>query len=497
MFDLPATEQLYGDILGSGAVVGSYIVDELAFEGGFAAIYRAHHPDTGAVVALKLLRCDMRSSARMLERFRQEAALIRRIRHPGIVRIFELDELAPGRPYIVMEWLEGRDLGDELQRRGPFTAAETSAIARDIGAALSAAHGAGIIHRDVKAGNVIAVPAGDWFTCKLIDFGIARLIARDAQDSALTTRTLIGTPRNMAPEQILGHEADERTDVYALGLLAYQMVCGRLPFDGDSAIELEQLHLHAAPPSASESACVSPAFDAVIARALRKRPEQRYARVADFVEALARVVVAGSSPAGAPPAPKPASTTRSGAGIAVAIALKPAAGARDQADEWDEDTLDLVDDTLEAARALCVATGLRIAAETATQIFAAAPLPDDSHAAGATESAALAERVRVIGAVLGWYRDQLAARASRAIAIHIAIHSAELVTREGDSLSEVGGEGRPGLLGGPLLQLDAWPHTAAAPGVVGTAAAVAGSERHFIVHPDDNEATVYRLALRS
>ncbi|MEM9489999.1 MAG: serine/threonine-protein kinase, partial [Myxococcota bacterium] len=146
----PYVRQRTGDTLNHGIIAGSYVIEQLAFEGGFASIYRARHADTGAVAALKLLHRTLTTSPRMLERFRQEAEALNRLHHPNIVKIYELGELAEFRPYIAMEWLDGRNLYEELRLRGPLSDREALEIMTELGAALQAAHDLGIIHRDLK-----------------------------------------------------------------------------------------------------------------------------------------------------------------------------------------------------------------------------------------------------------------------------------------------------------------------------------------------------------
>lgn len=286
---------LYGEILSGGALVGSYVVDALACEGGFASIYRAHHVQTRERAALKVLRLPMACSERLTLRFRQEAEVIRRLCHPHIVAIFEVGELYDGRPYIAMEWLDGRNLADELRVRGSFSEHEALAIMTEICDAVAAAHSHGIIHRDIKAENVIAVPCGTWFSTKLVDFGIAKLTSPEDTPALITAQSILGTPQTMAPEQILGLPVDARTDIYALGILLYMLVTGSLPFEGNSAIEIEEMHLHATPPSASDVAPVSPALDGVVAKALAKRKEERHGSVAELLAALRAAVGAGDS----------------------------------------------------------------------------------------------------------------------------------------------------------------------------------------------------------
>jgi serine/threonine protein kinase len=277
---------LYGENLGVGAEVGGYVVEALRSRGGFATVYRARHQTLQRVVALKLLHSHL-VSVSGIRRFEQEAQSVNLIRHPNVVDIYEIGQWR-GRPYFVMEWLEGPDLEDELQRRGRFSSRETLTVLEDVCGALAAAHKERVIHRDLKASNVIAIPTGDWFTCKLIDFGVAKHLAPSSLgDGCVTTHgTRVGTPTNMAPEQILGGAVDERTDVYALGILAFHLLTGRLPFVGESPHQVEQMHLRSLPPNPSQLVDVPVAIDDVITRCLRKNPNHRFARVAEVLAQL-------------------------------------------------------------------------------------------------------------------------------------------------------------------------------------------------------------------
>lgn len=457
----PPTRSLYGDPLAPGAVAGSYIIDGLAVEGGFAAIYRAHHASTGELAAVKVLRAELSASLRMLERFHQEAEAVSRIGHPNIVRIFEIDEIVPGRPYIAMEWLDGRNLLDELRARGPFTVREAVAILHEIGDALSAAHKRGVIHRDLKAPNIMALPHGDWFTTKLIDFGIAKLTAPDDQHTALTTRTTIGTPHTMAPEQILRHGVDARTDIYALGILLYQLVCGRLPFEAGNLVELEQMHLEATPPRASERAPVPAAVDAVIHRALAKHKDERYPSVDAFLDDLTRAACAG--PAHAPAPGRAARELRPGLAVHVTLEVVERGSANDDAalDRIDE----AMDDVLERARELMSAVGLFVCLETGDALLGAAPLPPAAGMAIGDRAADFGEAV--LRAILARYPRWMSRRIARdAVRVRIVVHAGELElahTPYGDIIT-----------GGPLLDLGQWPRAGQRTGVLATAQALAG-----------------------
>jgi tRNA A-37 threonylcarbamoyl transferase component Bud32 len=364
---LDAVPSMYGAILAQGAVAGSYMVDEHVSQGGFASIYRAHHMSTGQAAALKVLHPALAQSRNMIRRFRQEAEAVDRLRHPNIVRLYELDELMDGRPFIAMEWLDGRTLRHELDARGAFTAAEALAVLEEIGGAVAAAHACGVVHRDIKASNVIALPRGDWFSTRLVDFGIAKLTAPDDAHTSVTTRAILGTPTNMAPEQILGEPVDARTDVYALGILLFQLLVGRLPFEGADAIEVEQMHLSARRPHASALAPVAPAIDDVIITALAVDRDRRQATVDELLAHL-RAAVRSTAGAGAK-LQRPAGET-STEGIAVLIQAR----ARGRGQEHHDATDDAIDDVLERASKAVLAAGLQVVLETGESLLAAAPL---------------------------------------------------------------------------------------------------------------------------
>ena len=285
-----AEEPLYGEDLGVGARVGHYLIEELRGRGGFATIYRARHQTIGRMAAIKVLHRRLITSTTIVEQFIQEARAANMVAHPNIIDIYELDELPDGRPYLVMEWLAGSDLDQELRARGRFCTYEALGVLEELAAALSAVHRAGIVHRDLKASNVLLAPNGASFAIKLVDFGIAKLLAADDRRGSdlSSSDARVGSPTNMAPEQLLDESVDPRTDIYALGILTYQLVTGRLPFTASTIVELEDMHLHAQAPRASDTAPVSPAIDAVIHRCMEKLPDARYQTVDEVMAALRR-----------------------------------------------------------------------------------------------------------------------------------------------------------------------------------------------------------------
>jgi serine/threonine protein kinase len=287
--DEPAVN-LYGDRLREGAMVGFYIVVEPVAEGGCGSVYRAQHAASGEVVAIKILHRQHATDSNMVKRFRREALAVQRIGHPGVVAIQDVGWLHDGRPYCIMEWIDGNDLATELSRRGRFSPAEILEVAEQIGAALDAAHCSGVVHRDVKAANVMIRRADDGqVRLTLLDFGIAKW-AEPVGHATVTQGTLLGTPEAMAPEQIRGEPVDARTDVYAFGVLLFQLATGRLPFTGRDAAEIEEKHLQSPPPRASDLAPVPAGFDAIVQRCLCKQPADRYQEMPELLADLMAVL---------------------------------------------------------------------------------------------------------------------------------------------------------------------------------------------------------------
>ena len=497
--ETPQRRSIYGETLPEGTRVGSYLIDGLISEGGFASVYRASHVPSWEPAALKVLRHDLSLSPRMLERFWQEARIIRRLRHPNIVELYQVGELAPGRPYIAMEWLPGRTLRQHLAERGPFTAREAVALMNDIRSALSYAHSEGVVHRDIKTENIIASQRDDWFDLKLVDFGIAKLTAPEDQDAAMTTRTMIGTPSTMAPEQILRQSIDGRTDIYALGVVLYQLVCGRLPFISEDFVELEQMHLHGRPPRASERARVTRTFDEVIFRAMAKRKEDRFADVDAFQDALRDAVERPSFAAveaGLPPPQRDAGVGRVEFGMGVAIEIKRSRrdgeAFEDLDDDADDDLLDALDDALDSAQELLDNNGFEIALSTSESLLGVSLL-GDRHQREAQERL-------LVNAIWAGYLCWLDEREDPRVTMYITVHGAAVLTRRQATRTE--------MVGGELLQPARWPCRAEQAGVVVTRAALAtvlaetaaleqvACTLPFGLHPLASDDSAFALSLR-
>jgi len=259
-------------------------------------VYAAEDPSLGRRLALKTITHPDEAS-RM--RFRREARAAASVGHPHACQIFEIGEDA-GRLFIAMELLEGEPLSERL-KRGPLPPAEALRLGREMLSALDALHAQGVVHRDLKPSNVFLTPHGT----KLLDFGLARPLPTSSSgplslESDLTRSGLmVGTPRYMAPEQILGDAIDARTDVFAAGAVLFEALAGRPAFPGTKAVEVMQATLHEQPPALAGSPAVV-AFDRVIRRALAKSPAERYPAAEAMSRDLAGIVLGDSSESAAP-----------------------------------------------------------------------------------------------------------------------------------------------------------------------------------------------------
>jgi hypothetical protein len=257
--------------------IGRYEIQALLGRGGCGEVFKAFDPTVSRMVAVKVLTIESDPTA--MVRFRNEAASSGRLRHPNIVTIHDFGE-QDGTPYIVMELLEGKDLQNVINGKDALEPWQRVQILVNIATGLSHAHAEGIIHRDVKPANVMLLPDG---SVKIMDFGIA-LVSHDASMRLTKTGFVLGTFRYMAPEQYQGEEPDTRSDIFSFGLLAYELLTGKHPFDAKEAVALmyNVVHSDPAPVGRLWPAC-PPALDRIVARLLEKNPELRYQTLEDFV----------------------------------------------------------------------------------------------------------------------------------------------------------------------------------------------------------------------
>ena len=277
----PAPAPATGTALEPGQVLAQrYRVQRLLGKGGMGAVYLADDEVLGELVALKVISSAFASDEReMIARFRREAAAARKVSAPTVIRIHDLGEARPGLLYLSMEYFQGRTLSDVIAQRGLVPIKDVQDLLTQIASGLEAAHQAGVIHRDLKPSNVLV---GERGAVKIIDFGLATT----AVGQGLTaTGAILGTPHYMAPEQVRGRPVDARSDIYALGALAYHLVTGRPPFAGDNAIAIGFAHLSETPPRPKDLRKDCPdALDAAIMAALAKSPEERPSSAKAFTE---------------------------------------------------------------------------------------------------------------------------------------------------------------------------------------------------------------------
>jgi HAMP domain-containing protein/predicted Ser/Thr protein kinase len=277
-----------GDQLRPGALfAGRYDVKEVLGAGGMGVVYRAFDRELQEPIAIKTLKTEaMAGDSVALERFKQEIRLARKIAHRNVVRTYDLGEVN-GMYYLTMEYVEGTSLKQLIVARGKLPVAVALTVGKQLCRALEVAHAEGVIHRDIKPQNIVVDPSG---FLKVMDFGIARL-ANPPKGKGLTEAGMsIGTPDYMSPEQLTGEELDSRSDLYAAGVVLFECVTGRVPYEADTPWALVAKHLEEeAPDPRTLNSEVPEAFAAVILKAMAKSPVQRYASAAEMHDALARI----------------------------------------------------------------------------------------------------------------------------------------------------------------------------------------------------------------
>ena len=259
-----------------------YQVQALLGEGGMGAVYRAYDRELDRMVALKLIRPELGSDAGVSQRFRQELLLASKISHKNILRIHDLGE-ANGTKFISMAYVEGEDLHQLLRREGRLPVSRAVTIAKQLGAALEAAHAEGVVHRDLKPQNILLDKAGQVYVS---DFGLAKSLEPDATQMTLSGQFL-GTPRYMSPEQALAGSVDHRSDLYSLGLILYEMVTGEVPFKAESTLQTMYLRVHEKPKDPREFNPDLPDYLVqIILRCLETEPAQRYQSAREILDDL-------------------------------------------------------------------------------------------------------------------------------------------------------------------------------------------------------------------
>jgi serine/threonine-protein kinase len=278
-------------------VAGRYRVVRQLGEGGMGHVYLATHEAIEKQIALKVLKPEYSAKEDIVTRFQQEAISASRIKHPNVLEVFDFGKLENGRAFLAMEFLAGNDLADELQRHGFIHTRRALRIMMQICRALASAHKAHVVHRDMKPDNVFLLRTGDGEEIvKIVDFGIAQLRNPDEEAKSKPTRRrltktgmIFGTPEYMAPEQAAGRKADQRVDVYAGGIILFEMLTGAVPFTGDSFMAVLAAHLNDPAPSMLNfrpDLEISQELHQIVDRALAKNPDERYGSMSELSAAL-------------------------------------------------------------------------------------------------------------------------------------------------------------------------------------------------------------------
>ncbi|MFD1662765.1 protein kinase [Streptomyces caeni] len=299
---------------------GRYQLRDLLGEGGMASVHLAYDTVLDRQVAIKTLHTELGREQAFRERFRREAQSVAKLTHTNIVSVFDTgeDEIdGTTTPYIVMEYIEGKPLGSvldaDIRQYGAMPADKALKVTADVLAALEISHEMGLVHRDIKPGNVMVTKRN---VVKVMDFGIARAM-QSGVTSMTQTGMVVGTPQYLSPEQALGRGVDARSDLYSVGIMLFQLVTGRLPFEADSPLAIAYAHVQEEPVAPSSvNRSLPPAVDALVARALKKNPNERFPSAEAMRDECLRVAASFTA---ATPSIVPGAQTSSGAGVSSAV----------------------------------------------------------------------------------------------------------------------------------------------------------------------------------
>jgi eukaryotic-like serine/threonine-protein kinase len=436
------------DELAPGASIGGFLIEGFLASGGWGSVHLATRISDGRSAAIKVLHRDLAATPQSLRHFAREVAILQRLHHPHIVELYDIGALPDGTPFYVMEYLSGKTLDQMLTMSGRFSVEETLDLMVPVCMALQAAHEEGIVHRDVKASNIV-IAGEDPATLKLLDFGIAKLVSPDGggagQSSSLSQ---LGTPSIMAPEQILGYPVDARADVYALGILVYRCITGRRPFEAEQTLDLIRQHIEEPVRPPSQRVLLRPAVDAVVVRCLEKSPDDRFDSVRSFLRAFREAV--GERPRRLTSSiPQP--------GMAVAIYIE--ARVKTVGDEIDEALADEIGGVLDLAEEELRDAGFTPAIVTSTEILGIRVLPEDPSGCVLVRRSALSFALSL--------RDRLAGDPAAAPRVHVnvTVHHDGVLVRQGP---------RPEFFGGALLRTHDWAPSAELQAVCATTEAIRG-----------------------
>jgi serine/threonine-protein kinase len=413
------------ETLAPGTVVGNYVIEGVLGVGGGGIVYYGNHRVLKRRGAIKILRRHLTASPAMVARFVREASAVSTIGHPNIVDIYEFDELADGRPFYVMELIEGINLRKLLEQCGRLSASEVLEVMEPMCEALGAAHAAGIVHRDLKASNVLVIEKDGRRSIKLVDFGVAKLLHAEPGEVSLTgPGAVLGSVHTMSPEQILCESPDTRSDIYSLGVLLFQLLTGRLPFVGKPE-EVAMLHLGAARPKVSDYAPVPRTLDAIVLRAMDRERENRYQTTTAFIEDLRHAVAGAGATSDA---------ALSGAAIGMYVSI--------HSSDTEGDALDDMSVVLDECEQTLRSSGFALALQNSDSILGVKILP------GAADGrrAACREAKQTAAELLELLATRPAAHPS--VRIGIGLHVGDADYRELEDRIEI--------VSGAVLDVDAW-----------------------------------------
>lgn len=278
---------------------GKYTISNLLGVGGMGAVFRAQHAFIGNEVALKIILPEMIKDNSIVERFLREARAAATIDHPNAIRVTDFGRVGD-LLYLVMEFIKGKSMSDLLKERKRLTPTETAEILKQVAAALDVAHSHGIVHRDLKPDNIMIKDRDKntgnltMYNVKVVDFGIAKVKSGEGESGLTQVGTIIGTANYMSPEQCQGSPVDHSSDIYSLGVIAYESLTGQVPFTAESPMQVIVKHILQAPaPPSSIVPNISSAVEQVVLRAMAKHPSQRYASAGEFARALQEAVEKG------------------------------------------------------------------------------------------------------------------------------------------------------------------------------------------------------------
>jgi eukaryotic-like serine/threonine-protein kinase len=287
--------------IGRDILNGQYQILQKIGSGGMGAVYKALETELNRMVGVKILHPKLANRKDLVTRFRREARAMSQLTHPNTVKVFMFGELEDGSLYIIMEYLDGKNLNQTVRSEGPFPMARALPVLIAVSGALDEAHKAGIIHRDLKPENIFLCQSGGMRDYpKVLDFGLAKVGERHMRPGSviLTQEGMVfGTPEFMSPEQAQGKALTPASDTYSLAVILYEVLTGKLPFDAKSAMDFIQLHVSAKPLPLSERVpgkTFPPVLEQIMDRALAKRAEDRYASAADFASAMQVVLQGGT-----------------------------------------------------------------------------------------------------------------------------------------------------------------------------------------------------------